>query len=89
VSRHNWRVGRVLALGVGLWWASAAASAELSPRQAERVCQEDCVSAREKCSEVCGTHAGKGLNVCLKACGQMEQECRSDCRAPRSVTDDK
>ncbi len=80
--------GRVLALGAWLWWGSTVA-AELSPRHAELICQEDCASARAKCSEVCRTHAEKGVNVCLKACGEMEQECRSDCRAPRSENHDK
>ncbi len=93
-DRRAWRAGRVLALGAGLWWASVA-SAEFSSRQPERseqpelVCLEDCASARTKCSDVCKTHAENGLNVCLKACGQMEQECRSDCRAPRSMNHDK
>ncbi len=72
----------VLALGGWLWWGIAVA-AELPPRQAEPLCREDCASARAKCSEVCRTHAGKGVRVCLKACGEMEQECRSDCQLPR------
>lgn len=83
-----WSAGRVVALGAWLWGASVAAF-ELTPRQQGPSCQEDCLSAQEKCSAVCRTHAERGVNICLSACVQVERECRQECRAPREVSDDR
>lgn len=81
-------VGRALALGAWLCWASVAA-AKPSPPEQEPICREDCISARAKCSEVCRTHAKKGENICIRACGEMEQECRRACQAPQDANDDE
>ena len=78
----------VVALSVWMGLGGTA-FAEFSAYEPESVCREDCTSAREKCAAVCRKHAGKGVNVCLKACGQMEQECRSDCRVRREVDREK
>lgn|GEM_PF-3259510 len=88
--RHGAMKRAVCAGVLGAWMLGGGmAFAALSRRGLNPACEADCSSARQKCAEACREHAGQGTAVCLKACVQVERECRSDCQLSGSEDHDE